>query len=93
LKPFAGRPAIQGGQPSWDQGAALFAVRGAQPELWVVVRGGRVRVDARGDTAWATDPASQHCYVKIKGDPRRLTAVIEALMVQPPRPGPAAGRP
>jgi inosine-uridine nucleoside N-ribohydrolase len=93
LKPFAGRPAIQGGQPSWDQGAALFAVRGAQPELWEVVRGGRVRVDARGDTAWAIDPASHHCFVKIKGDPRRLTAVIEALMVQPPRPGPAAGRP
>jgi len=85
LKPFGNRPAIEGGQPSWDQGAALFAVRGAEPEFWEVVRGGRVRVDDRGNTRWEADADARHSYVKIKGDPRKLAAAIEHLMVQPPR--------
>jgi hypothetical protein len=85
LKPFANRPAIEDGQPSWDQGAALFAVRGAQPECWEVVRGGRVRVDHRGNTTWDADANGRHSYVKIKGDPKKLAAAIEELMIQPPK--------
>lgn len=85
LKPFGGRPAIEGGQPSWDQGAALYAVRGPQPEFWDVVRGGRVAVDGEGNTAWTPDPAGRHAYVKIAGSPADLAAVIEELMARPPR--------
>ena len=87
LKPFGNRPAIEGGQASWDQGAALFAVRGAQPEFWEVVRGGRVRVDDRGNTIWETDANARHSYVKSKGERKALAAVIEELMVQPPKQG------
>lgn len=85
LKPFGKRPAIAGGQPSWDQGAALFAVRGAQPELWDVVAGGRVRVDGQGNTVWQDDPTGRHSHVKIHGDARKLATVIDDFMIQPPR--------
>lgn len=84
LKPFGRRPAIEGGQPSWDQGAALFAVRGAEPQLWELVRGGRVQVAADGNTRWVPDATGRHAYVKIKGAPARLAAAIEELMIQPP---------
>ena len=85
LKPFDGRPAIEGGQPSWDQGAALYAVRGAQSEFWEVVRGGRVVVDGEGNTTWTPDPTGRHAYVKIAGAPAKLAAVMEELMARPPR--------
>ena len=48
LRRFQNRPSIEGGQPSYDQAAALFAVRGAEPEFWEVVTGGRVQIDAEG---------------------------------------------
>lgn len=85
LRRFGNRPSIEGGQHSYDQAAALFAVRGAQPRFWEVVGPGRVSVDARGVTHWTPDPAGRHAYVKIKGDPAALAKEIEALMVQPPR--------
>jgi len=84
LRQHAGRPSIEGGQPSYDQAAALFAVRGAQPEFWETVAGGRVRVDAEGLTIWQPDAAANHAYVKLRGDPRRLADAIEALMIAPP---------
>lgn len=84
LRQYKKRPSIQGGQPSYDQAAALFAVRGAEPEFWEVVRGGRVSVDAEGLVEWVADPAARHSYVKIACDPGRLVTVIEALMVAPP---------
>ena len=85
LKPYGNRPAIEGGQPSWDQGAVLSAVRGEEPELWEIVGGGRVIVDDDGNTTWKEDANSRHAYVKIKGDPAKLAAVIESLMCQPPK--------
>jgi inosine-uridine nucleoside N-ribohydrolase len=84
LRMFQNRPSIEGGQPSYDQAAALYAVRGAEPAFWEVVRGGRVRIDAEGMSVWQADPADRHAYVKIAGDPQRLAAAIEALMVVPP---------
>jgi hypothetical protein len=105
LKPFDKRPALEGGQPSWDQGAALFAVRGAIPQggakaapqivpgskpwapeesLWRAVRGGRVIVDEEGLTTWEPGPITGHHYMKFTGDPAKLAAIIESLMVQPP---------
>jgi len=84
LRRHAGRPSIEGGQPSYDQAAALFAVRGAQPEFWETVTGGRVRVDSEGVTSWQPDAAARHAYVKIQGDPQRLADAIETLMIAPP---------
>jgi inosine-uridine nucleoside N-ribohydrolase len=93
LKPFGKRPAIEGGQPSWDQAAALFAVRGPQPALWEVIAGGRVRVDDRGNTTWEADPKGPHSYVKIRGETKKLADMIENLMIQPPKPGTASAAP
>ena len=69
---------------SEDQGAALFAVRGADPELWRAVRGGRVSVDEEGVTTWEPGPITRHYYMKLNGDPAKLAAIIESLMAQPP---------
>jgi len=85
LRRHRGRPSIQGGQPSYDQAAALFAVRGASPDSWEMISGGRVSVDAEGLTTWQADPSGKHAYVRIAGDPKRLAAEIEALMIAPPK--------
>ena len=53
------RPSIEGGQPSYDQAAALFAVRGAEPEFWEMSPRGRVRVEAEGLTTWQADAERQ----------------------------------
>ena len=87
LRRYRGRPSIEGGQPSYDQAAALFAVRGAEPEFWEVIQGGSVEVDAEGATAWRSDSAGRHAYVKIAGDPERLAAAIEDLMIAAPKAG------
>ena len=84
LRQHRGRPSIEGGQPSYDQAAALFAVRGAEPAFWETVTGGRVLVDAEGRTVWQTDPAARHAYAKIAGDPQQLAAEIESLMIAAP---------
>lgn len=85
LRRYRNRPSIEGGQPSYDQAAALFAVRGPQPDWWAVVSGGRVRIDAAGHTHWEQNPAGRHALVKLRAEPARLASVIEALMVTPPR--------
>jgi hypothetical protein len=106
LKPFGKRPAIEGGQPSWDQGAVLFAVRGANAQgeaaaqpasklssqppvskkpIWRAVRGGSVIVDEEGVTKWERGPITGHHYMKLQGDPAKLAAIIESLMIQPPK--------
>lgn len=80
-----GPAAIERGKPSYDQAAVLYAVRGPEPEFWELVRGGRVRLLDDGNCEWVEDAASAQAYAKINGDPARLAAVIEALMVAPPR--------
>jgi inosine-uridine nucleoside N-ribohydrolase len=85
LRRFGQRPSIDGGQPSYDQAAALFAVRGPEKELWTVVSGGRVAVDAEGVTTWRADSAARQAYVKLACPPARLAEVIEELMIAPPR--------
>tara|TARA_R110002073_G_scaffold96661_5_gene223134 strand:- start:13721 stop:16507 length:2787 start_codon:yes stop_codon:yes gene_type:complete len=82
---YKNRASIDGGQPSYDQAAALFAVRGAEPEYWEVVSGGRVQLDAEGVSTWVDDPSSQHSYVKLVCPPQQLATVIESLMVTPPK--------
>lgn len=84
LRPFGGRPAIEGGQPSYDQTAALIAVRGLEPDLWEVVTGGRVDVDAEGRTTWRVDPTGKHSYVRLACPPAKLATIIENLMMAPP---------
>jgi len=92
LRPFNRRPAINGGQPSWDQTAALMAVRGLEPDLWEAVKGGRVEVDSEGNTTWQSDPAGKHSYVRLAASPQKVASVIENLMMAPPVARMAGGR-
>jgi len=85
LRLFGKRPAIEGGQPSYDQAAALYAVRGTDPELWLEERGGRVVIDEAGFCRWAADAASPHVMVTRVCAPELLARQIEALMVAPPK--------
>jgi hypothetical protein len=85
LRLFGKRPAIEGGQPSYDQAAALYAVRGTDPELWLEERGGRVVIDEAGFCRWVADAASPHVMVTRVCAPELLARQIEALMVAPPK--------
>lgn len=84
LRPYAGRMAIDMGKPAYDLAAALFAVRGAEPEFWKTIEGGVVQVDDAGQTRWLSGQNGQHLYVQLAGAPSRLAAVIESLLVARP---------
>lgn len=93
LRRYAGRPSIQGGQPSYDQAAALYAVGGPDPELWRRAAGGRVEIDEQGLTRWRAEASGRHVVVSRACPPARLAERIETLMVRPPaRTADAAGR-
>lgn len=85
LRHFGARFAIDGGQPSYDQAAAYFAVRGFLPELWKEQKGGRVLIDEAGFCSYQLDPAAKHILVTRSCPPARLANLIEALMVAPPK--------
>ena len=81
LRPYRGRPAIEGGKPSHDQAAVLLAVRGADASLWKLSPPGRVVVDSRGQSEWTALPPRRHRYVSIAVDPEALATIIENLML------------
>jgi inosine-uridine nucleoside N-ribohydrolase len=85
LRRYKNRPSIDGGQPSYDQAAALYAVRGPQSEFWEVVNHGVVRIDAKGQSRWEAKASGRHSYVKIRGNPGRLATEIEGLMIEKPK--------
>jgi inosine-uridine nucleoside N-ribohydrolase len=85
LRYFGKRPSIEGGQPSYDQCAALFAVRGADQKLWSIGKRGCVTIDAKGYTSWKEDSNGNDFIVHRKCKPNELAQIIEALMVQPPQ--------
>ena len=66
---------------SFDQTAVLYAVRGGVGDWWDEVKGGRVEVDENGDNRWVPGPATNHSYLRLRGDPERVARVIEALML------------
>ncbi|KLU07406.1 Inosine-uridine preferring nucleoside hydrolase [Rhodopirellula islandica] len=90
LRPMPGnKMSIDAGKPSYDQAAALFAVRGAEPKVWQIIPNGRVEIDDRGITSWTQEsPGAQsatHSYVKIATSPKQLARTIEDLMVVAPK--------
>jgi arylsulfatase len=84
VRRFGNRSAIDGGQPSYDQAAALYAVRGPDPELWREERGGTVAVDDAGLTRWEAGTGGRHVLVNRACTPEVLAGRIEALMIAPP---------
>lgn len=69
---------------SWDQTAVLFAVRGASL-WWTLVTTGHNHVDAEGVNEWRPEPDKDHAYAVEACSPEEAAALIESLMVQPPK--------
>jgi hypothetical protein len=72
---------------SWDQTAALYAVRGLDGGLsdyWDVVSEGYVHVNDDGSNEWRTTPDKDHAYLVRKMAPKKIAAVIEELMLHQP---------
>jgi hypothetical protein len=86
--------------PSWDQTAALFAVRGTgkfwclqihgTPEMFL--KPNQQQRYLRWHTRWKTAVDSPHAYMKITADTKKISQTIESLMIQPPRLLDAKGR-
>ena len=76
--------ALDGGQPSYDQAAALYSARGPDQELWREERGGTVTVDHAGLTRWEAGTGGRHVLVHRVCPPEILARWIEALMIAPP---------
>ena len=72
---------------SWDQTAVLYAVRGLDGGLadyWDVRTEGYLHVNPDGSNEWRTAPDKNHAYLARKMDPKKIAAVIEALMLRQP---------
>ncbi len=72
---------------SWDQTAALYAVRGLNGGLnnvWSLHSGGSVEVLNDGNNRWLDVPDRGHSYLVAKMPPQKVATMIEALMVRPP---------
>jgi len=93
VRRFGSRSAIDGGQPSYDQAAAYYAVRGPDPELWREERGGSVVVDEVGLTRWQAIAGGRHVLVHRECDPELLGQRIETLMTAPPAKSTAPAEP
>ena len=84
LRPFHEHRAIDHGKPNHDLATVLLAVRGAQPDYWIVHSKGRALSDSDGHTRWKADWNKSHEYVRIKGHPRKLEQILGELLVAPP---------
>ncbi len=72
---------------SWDQTAALYAVRGLDGGLsdyWDLRTEGYLHVNENGSNEWRTTPDKAHAYLVQKMEPEKIAAVIEKLMLRRP---------
>ena len=85
LRRHINRFAIQGGQPSYDQLAALYAVRGTAGGKLPLAPPGYVTLDEKGITQWQEDSSGKHAYIKLAANPKKIAAEIESLMIATPK--------
>jgi hypothetical protein len=74
-------------RPSWDQVAVLYAVRGLGPYFELQTEGFN-HIFEDGTNVWrlSSDEAEgRHCLLHLKMDGEKLAAVIDRLMIQPPK--------
>jgi inosine-uridine nucleoside N-ribohydrolase len=72
---------------SWDQTAALYAIRGVRGELdgfWGLSERGSMRVLEDGSNDWQTQTDRNHVYLIEKLPPAKVAAAIEDLMLHVP---------
>ncbi|MGE9268860.1 MAG: nucleoside hydrolase [Verrucomicrobiales bacterium] len=84
LRYFGKRVAIKGGQPSYDQCAALYAVRGSNPDLWGEDERGKLRFDEKGWAHFSPETEARDRLVRLACPPEKLAKIIESLMIKPP---------
>ena len=71
------------GRNSWDETAALVAVRGAAP--WFDTERGTMHIDLSDSTNhWTADPAGHHERLLFKMKPEQIGQTIETLMMHQP---------
>ena len=71
---------LEGGRPSWDQTAVLYAVRG-RSDLWTLVPGTPVLGEQNQHTDWDSSDDSNYAYLVPAKDAAELAAIIDALML------------
>jgi len=84
---YLGRPGRN--RSSWDQTAALYAVRGLC-DCWDAETTGCCHVFPDGSNEWRSSPDKDHAYLKPKMPIEKLARIIEDLMVKPPASEPVA---
>jgi inosine-uridine nucleoside N-ribohydrolase len=81
------------GHPSWDQTAALFAVRG-EGKLWTLCSTGTPQIFLKSNikerylrwhTKWNSSVDSEHSYLQFAANPGEIAGVIEELMISAPK--------
>ena len=68
------------GRPSWDQTAALYAVRGLST-YWTAKTNGWAEVQGDGANTWHASPDKGHSYLVRKIHSREMGRIIDDLMV------------
>ncbi len=68
---------------SWDQIAVLFAVRGLS-DYWNIETTGYCHVFPDGSNEWRSSPDKSQSYLKLKMSVKKLSRVIEDLMIKGP---------
>lgn len=78
---------INRGRPSWDQIAAIHAVRGLHNKgrTWFKAVHGKNLIAETGHNTWQPDLNAPDAYLELTVPPADLVAAIEQLMVAPPR--------
>ena len=77
---------LEGGRPSWDQTAVLFAVRGVGPSerpMWQLVSGAVVLGSEAKHTDWDADASANQSYLVPLWSDEEIASEIEALMRRP----------
>lgn len=66
---------------SYDQTAVLYAVRDGEGIYWDKVSGGVCEADDFGGNKWVNTELSNHSYLKLKMDKKKIALLIESIML------------
>lgn len=66
---------------TFDETAALYAVRKNTDHCWEVVTGGVCVPDEKGGNTWEPKANSNHAYLKLTKDPEEMATYMESLML------------
>ena len=66
---------------SYDQTAVLYAVRKGTGTYWDKIKNGFCEPDENGGNEWIVGKTSNHSYLKLKMDTKKMATLIESLML------------